>query len=78
MLPVRYAGWLPSSFAILLIGLNHMYRLSMLIRSFYSKTYISFLPVHMMTPSRPPLARLLVADVQELVGEVRDTWAACG
>ena len=26
----------------------------------------------MMTPSRPPLARLLVADVQELVGEVSE------
>ena len=31
-----------------------------------------------MTPSRPPLARLLVADVQELVSEVRDIWTACG
>ena len=39
---------------------------------------LSYLPVHMMTPSRPPLARLLVADVKELVGEVRDTYAACG
>ena len=40
VLPVRYAGRLPSSFAILLIGLNYMYRLGMLKWSFYSKTYI--------------------------------------
>ena len=39
----------------------------MLIWSFILKLILSYLPVHMMTPSRPPLARLLVAIVQELV-----------
>ena len=59
-------------------GLNHMYRLSMLIGSFYSKTYI-IIPACTYDDSLPSsLARLLVADGQELVSEVSDTWTACG
>ena len=74
VLPVWYAVRLPSSFAILLIGLNYMYRLSMLIWSFYSKTYI-IIPTctYEIWWLRPVLPSLTC-----LSPTCKNWWAACG